>query len=86
MTDRPNMIELREVTHAYKTKAGPLPVLDNLTIAIPENTFCAVVGEGAGAALGVATGAGRIRRCTKCTVIKITASAARLNSHGSVGS
>ncbi|MCT4683771.1 MAG: ABC transporter ATP-binding protein [Roseicyclus sp.] len=38
------MIELREVTHAYKTKAGPLPVLDNLSIKIPENSFCAVVG------------------------------------------
>jgi len=38
------MIELREVTHAYKTKAGPLPVLDNLSLKIPENSFCAVVG------------------------------------------
>jgi NitT/TauT family transport system ATP-binding protein len=39
-----NMIELKGVTHAYKTKAGPLPVLDDLSIAIPENSFCAVVG------------------------------------------
>lgn len=38
------MIELKSVTHAYKTKAGPLPVLDALTLQIPENTFCAVVG------------------------------------------
>jgi NitT/TauT family transport system ATP-binding protein len=38
------MIELREVSHAYDTKAGALPVLDNLTLKIPENTFCAVVG------------------------------------------
>jgi NitT/TauT family transport system ATP-binding protein len=38
------MIELRGVTHAYKTKAGPLPVLDNLNMAVPENSFCAVVG------------------------------------------
>ncbi len=38
------MIELREVTHAYSTKAGPLPVLDNLSLQIPENSFCAVVG------------------------------------------
>lgn len=38
------MIELRGVTHAYKTKAGPLPVLDNLNMAVPENAFCAVVG------------------------------------------
>ncbi len=38
------MIELKSVTHAYKTKAGPLPVLDALTLQIPENSFCAVVG------------------------------------------
>lgn len=38
------MIELKSVTHAYTTKAGPLPVLDALTLQIPENTFCAVVG------------------------------------------
>jgi NitT/TauT family transport system ATP-binding protein len=38
------MIELRGVSHAYKTKAGPLPVLDNLNMAVPENSFCAVVG------------------------------------------
>lgn len=38
------MIELKGVTHAYKTKAGPLPVLDDLSLAIPENSFCAVVG------------------------------------------
>jgi ABC-type nitrate/sulfonate/bicarbonate transport system ATPase subunit len=44
MTTSPHMIELREVSHAYTTQAGPLPVLDNLDIAIPENTFCAVVG------------------------------------------
>lgn len=39
-----NMIELRDVTHAYRTKAGPLPVLDGLSMEIPENSFCAVVG------------------------------------------
>jgi NitT/TauT family transport system ATP-binding protein len=44
MTTSPHMIELREVSHAYTTQAGPLPVLDKLDIAIPENTFCAVVG------------------------------------------
>jgi NitT/TauT family transport system ATP-binding protein len=44
MTTSPHMIELREVSHVYTTQAGPLPVLDNLTIEIPENTFCAVVG------------------------------------------
>ena len=44
MTASPYMIELRGVTHAYRTKAGPLPVLDNLNMAVPENSFCAVVG------------------------------------------
>src|SRR6056297_2329962 len=43
-TSPKNMIELKGVTHAYKTKAGPLPVLDDLSIEIPENSFCAVVG------------------------------------------
>lgn len=38
------MIELNGVTHAYTTKAGPLPVLDGLSLQIRENTFCAVVG------------------------------------------
>src|SRR5690606_32407546 len=47
--DRPvprmtNLIEIKGVTHAYRTKAGPLPVLDNLNIAVPEGEFCAVVG------------------------------------------
>ncbi len=44
MTASTQMIELRDVTHAYKTKAGPLPVLDHLSLQIPENSFCAVVG------------------------------------------
>ncbi|NKX42968.1 ABC transporter ATP-binding protein [Roseicyclus persicicus] len=44
MASSPYMIELREVTHAYRTKAGPLPVLDSLSIKIPENSFAAVVG------------------------------------------
>ena len=44
MTANAPMIELKSVTHAYATKAGPLPVLDALTLQIPENTFCAVVG------------------------------------------
>ncbi|MBF9032717.1 ATP-binding cassette domain-containing protein [Rhodobacterales bacterium HKCCE2091] len=39
-----NTIELREVTHAYRTEAGPLPVLDDLSIKVPKNSFCAVVG------------------------------------------
>ena len=39
-----NLIEIKGVTHAYKTKAGPFPVLENLDIAVPEGKFCAVVG------------------------------------------
>ena len=39
-----NLIEIKGVTHAYRTKSGPLPVLDNLTIAVPEGEFAAVVG------------------------------------------
>jgi NitT/TauT family transport system ATP-binding protein len=39
-----NLIEIRGVSHAYRTKAGPLPVLDGLEIAVPEGEFAAVVG------------------------------------------
>lgn len=39
-----NLIEIKGVTHAYRTKAGPLPVLDNLNISVPEGEFAAVVG------------------------------------------
>jgi NitT/TauT family transport system ATP-binding protein len=39
-----NLIEIKAVSHAYQTKAGPLPVLDNLDIAVPEGEFAAVVG------------------------------------------
>ncbi|MFN3969860.1 MAG: ABC transporter ATP-binding protein [Gemmobacter sp.] len=39
-----NLIEIKGVTHAYRTKTGPLPVLDNLTLSIPEGEFAAVVG------------------------------------------
>lgn len=39
-----NLIEIKGVTHAYKTKSGPLPVLDSLDISVPEGSFCAVVG------------------------------------------
>ncbi|GGE22339.1 nitrate/sulfonate/bicarbonate ABC transporter ATP-binding protein [Primorskyibacter flagellatus] len=41
MTD---LIEIKGVTHAYKTPNGPLPVLDNLTLSVPEGEFAAVVG------------------------------------------
>ncbi len=37
-------IELRDVTHAYTTGTGPLPVLDALSLSIPEGGFTAVVG------------------------------------------
>jgi NitT/TauT family transport system ATP-binding protein len=39
-----NLIEIKGVTHAYRTAAGALPVLDNLNIAVPEGGFVAVVG------------------------------------------
>ena len=39
-----NLIDIKGVTHAYPTEDGPFPVLENLTLAVPENTFCAVVG------------------------------------------
>jgi len=39
-----NLIEIKGVTHAYRTAHGPLPVLDDLTISVPEGEFCAVVG------------------------------------------
>lgn len=39
-----NLIEIKDVTHAYRTPAGPLPVLSNLNLGIPEGKFCAVVG------------------------------------------
>jgi NitT/TauT family transport system ATP-binding protein len=38
------LIELKNVTHAYKTRSGPFPVLSSLSLAIPEGKFCAVVG------------------------------------------
>ena len=39
-----NLIEIKGVTHSYKTASGLLPVLNNLNLAIPEGEFCAVVG------------------------------------------
>ncbi|RVV97460.1 ABC transporter ATP-binding protein [Mesobaculum littorinae] len=41
MTD---LIDIAGVTHAYRTDAGPLPVLRDLDIAVPEGGFAAVVG------------------------------------------
>ena len=37
-------IELRNVTHAFDTAQGPLPVLDNLSFSVPKGGFTAVVG------------------------------------------
>ncbi|MEO1790330.1 MAG: ABC transporter ATP-binding protein, partial [Pseudomonadota bacterium] len=39
-----NLIDIKGVTHAYQTQSGPLPVLDNLNVAVPEGGFAAVVG------------------------------------------
>ena len=39
-----NLIDIKGVTHAYKTDSGPLPVLDGLDVSVPEGTFAAVVG------------------------------------------
>lgn len=39
-----NLIEIKGVRHAYRTDAGPLPVLDGLDLAVPEGGFVAVVG------------------------------------------
>ena len=37
-------VDIRNVRHAYRTKTGPLPVLDGLEISIEKGEFCAVVG------------------------------------------
>lgn len=37
-------IELRAITHAYKTDSGPLPVLRDLNMTVPAGSFTAVVG------------------------------------------
>ena len=39
-----NLIAIKDVTRAYRTKAGPLPVLDGLNVSVPEGPFAAVVG------------------------------------------
>jgi len=39
-----DLIDIRGVTHAYKTDSGPLPVLNDLNISVPEGSFTAVVG------------------------------------------
>ena len=37
-------IELRAVTHTYRTESGPLPVLDDLSFTCADRSFTAVVG------------------------------------------
>ncbi len=39
-----NLIDIRDVRHAYRTEAGTLPVLDGLNVSVPEGGFVAVVG------------------------------------------
>lgn len=39
-----DLITINDVTHAYQTDDGPLPVLRNLSMSIPEGAFSAVVG------------------------------------------
>jgi len=41
--ERP-LIDMKGVRHAYRTEAGPLPVLDGLDISVPMGGFVAVVG------------------------------------------
>ncbi len=38
------LIDIKDVTHAYQTQSGPLPVLDGLNVSVPEGGFAAVVG------------------------------------------
>ena len=38
------LIEIKGVSHSYKTAAGPLPVLNDLDLSIDKGGFCAVVG------------------------------------------
>lgn len=39
-----NLIEIKNVKHAYTTDKGPLPVLEDLNVSVPQGTFAAVVG------------------------------------------
>ncbi|MEO0991632.1 MAG: ATP-binding cassette domain-containing protein, partial [Pseudomonadota bacterium] len=40
----PTHIQIKDVTLAYRTASGPLPVLDRLRIDLAEGSFTAVVG------------------------------------------
>ncbi len=39
-----HIVDIRGVTHAYRTPDGPLPVLRDLSLGIPQGAFAAVVG------------------------------------------
>ncbi|MEZ5687047.1 MAG: ABC transporter ATP-binding protein, partial [Paracoccaceae bacterium] len=39
-----SFLDIKGVHHAYKTRSGPLPVLDGLDLTVPKGGFCAVVG------------------------------------------
>ncbi len=39
-----SLIEIKGVRHAYRTRTGPLPVLDGLELSVPKGGFVAVVG------------------------------------------
>ncbi|RYH07402.1 ABC transporter ATP-binding protein [Tropicimonas sp. IMCC6043] len=43
MGDAP-LIDIKHVSHTFRTKSGPLQVLDGLNLAVEEGGFCAVVG------------------------------------------
>ncbi|MDV7144625.1 ABC transporter ATP-binding protein [Tropicimonas sp. TH_r6] len=43
MSDAP-LIEIKNVSHTFQTKSGPLQVLDKLDLSVREGGFCAVVG------------------------------------------
>ena len=38
------LIRIDDVSHTFNTDTGALPVLENLTISVPENGFTAIVG------------------------------------------
>jgi NitT/TauT family transport system ATP-binding protein len=62
------LIELSQVTHAYQTGDGPLPVLDDVSLCIPDGGFTAVVGPSG---------------CGKSTLTKLVAGLLRPD-HGGV--
>ncbi len=43
-SSKKDTILIKDVTHTYKTETGLLPVIKNLNMSIPQNSFTAVVG------------------------------------------